>query len=78
MTYRDQAGKLSGGAAHSSAWDRRTVSLGCRAVDVYLSDGQRVPLSCIRAVGKTDQQGQILEAWTTREHGYDGEWANNS
>lgn len=77
-TYRDQAGKLSGvaddrahGTVHECRWEAARWT-------VYLSDGQRVPLSSIRAVGKTDQQGQILEAWTARKHGYDGNGPHNS
>lgn len=78
VTYRDQAGKLSGGAddrAHGTVQECRWEAGWWT---VYLSDGQRVSLSCIRAVGKTNQQGQVLGVWTTREHGYDGDGPSNS
>ena len=40
---------------------------------VILTDGQRLPLSLIRSVGKTDETGLIVSAWTVRDHGADGE-----
>ncbi len=73
VTYRDQAGRLCGGAddrAHGTVkecrWDARDWM-------VCLTDGRQVPLSHIRAVGQTDEEGRICSAWTVREHGYDGE-----
>ena len=39
---------------------------------VRLTDGQQIPRWIIRAVGKTDQGGRILAAWSVRDHGYDG------
>jgi hypothetical protein len=72
VTYRDKAGQLCGGAEDRA---RGTV-LECRWESgqwiVSLTDGQRLPLWIIRAVGRTDQVGRILAAWTVREHGYDG------
>jgi hypothetical protein len=34
-----------------------------------------MPLSQVRSVGQTDEAGQIVAAWTVREHGYDGQGA---
>ena len=39
---------------------------------VLLTDGQRLPLTSIRSVGHTDSVGQIVAAWSVREHGLDG------
>jgi hypothetical protein len=39
---------------------------------VTLMDGQRLPMSAVRSVAKTDDVGAVLAAWTVREHGYDG------
>lgn len=76
VTYRDESGKLSGGVEDP---DHGTVQ-ECRwdfgRWTVYLTDGQRLPLSRIRGVGKTDEAGQILAAWTTKEHGLDGKGLN--
>lgn len=70
VTYRDRAGRLAGGCDDR---ERGTVEK-CRwdghGWTVHLTDGQRLPLSIIRGVTKPDGT-----AWTTREHGHDGEGA---
>ena len=73
VAYRDAHGRLCGGAddrAHGTvercAWSDSTWT-------VVLTDGPRLPLSMIRSVGRTDATGQIVAAWTVREHGYDGD-----
>lgn len=72
LTYRDQRGALCGGCDDRQ---RGTVE-ECRWEDkgwtVCLTDGQQLPLSIIRSVGKTDREGHIVAAWTVREHGFDG------
>lgn len=72
VAYRNRAGVLCGGCddrQHGTVnvcqWD----GTGCT---VELTDGQRLRLSAIRSVGKTDSAGQVVSAWMVREHGYDG------
>lgn len=72
VTYRNRQGKLSGGSgdrAHGTVQECRWDSTGWT---LYLTDGQQVSLSLIQAVGKADNMGHILAAWTVREHGIDG------
>lgn len=73
VTYRDRHGKLCGGSedrAHGTVQECRWDGMSWT---VHLTDGQRLPLSLILAVGKTDSTGRILAPWAVREHGYDGE-----
>lgn len=72
VAYRDQSGALRGGCddrqhgtVEASRWDGK-------AWTVTLTDGQEMPLSRIRSVGEMNSTGQIVAAWTVREHGYDG------
>lgn len=72
VTYRDQSGRLCGGAddrAHGTVqecqWDMGRWTL-------CLTDGQLIPLSIIQAVASTHSDGRIRAAWNVREHGYDG------
>lgn len=73
VTYRDREGKLCGGSEDRA---RGTVT-ECRWESgkwtLRLTNGERVPLWRVQAVGQTDSTGRILAAWTVREHGYDGE-----
>jgi hypothetical protein len=73
VTYRGRDGRLYGGSE-----DRHMVTVKeCRWEaghwTVHLTNGEQLPLFAIRGVAKTDEDGRILAAWTTREHGYDGE-----
>ena len=73
VVYRDRRGTLCGGCVdreHGTVQECRWEGNGWT---VHLTDGQRLPLSLIRSVGQTDKAGQLVAAWTTREHGYDGE-----
>ena len=73
VAYRDRRGALCGGCddrTHGTVQECRWDGNGWT---LCLTDGQRVPLSIIRSVGWTDSTGQIVAAWTVREHGYDGE-----
>lgn len=72
VAYRYRQGRLCGGSddrAHGTVKECRWDGIGWT---VHLTDGQQMPLYLIRAVGKTDDTGQILAAWTVREHGADG------
>ena len=72
VTYIDGHGRLLGG------WDERATSTVKRchgtgqSCQVELSDGRRIPLRSIRAVGQTNEDGRLLAAWTVRECGLDG------
>jgi len=72
VAYRDRLGVLCGGCddrAHGTVavclWERTTWT-------VMLTNGQRLPLPAIRSVGQIDAAGQLVTAWTVKEHGVDG------
>lgn len=57
VAYRDRQGRLCGGSddrAHGTVKECRWDGIGWT---VHLTDGQQMPLSLIRAVGKTDYTG---------------------
>jgi len=73
VTYRDRRGVLCGGCddlQHGTVdacwWEENGWTL-------CLTDGQEMSLSQVRSVGQTDKAGQIVAAWTVKEHGYDGQ-----
>lgn len=72
VPYRDPTGKLCGGADDRAHETVRECHWEEGRWTVCLTDGQRVPLSIIRAVASTHPDGRIRAAWTMREHGYDG------
>ena len=43
-----------------------------QAGGLVLTDGEHLPLSSIRAVGQTSEDGRLLAAWTVRECGLNG------
>ncbi|MDR4470664.1 MAG: hypothetical protein MRJ68_20575 [Nitrospira sp.] len=73
VTYRDQAGRLCGGADDRAHGTVRKCQWNGTNWTLHLTDGQRLPLAAIPAVSKTDTLGRIVGAWSTRDHGYDGE-----
>ena len=73
VVYRDHRGVLCGGCddrQHGTVQECRWKMGGWT---VHLTDGQWLPLTNIRSVGKTDGKGKLVAAWTVREHGYGGE-----
>lgn len=69
VAYHDRRGVLCGGCVdreHGTVHECRWDGTGWT---VNLTDGQQLPLSLIRSVGQTDDTGQIVAAWTVREHG---------
>ena len=72
ITYGDHAGRLYGGSDAREHGTVRECYWQAGRWTVYLTDGQQVPLSLVRAVGQTDDSGRLCAAWTVREHGYDG------
>jgi hypothetical protein len=72
VTYQDRAGKLCGGFEDKAHGTVQACRWEAGRWTVCLTDGQRLSLSTIRAVGQTDKEGRVLSVWTVREHGYDG------
>lgn len=72
VAYRDRHGTLSGGCDDRKHGTVRECQWDGMAWTVLLTDGQWLPLTSIRSVGKTNGEGKIVAAWTVREHGYDG------
>ncbi len=72
VTYRNRDGKLCGGYEDKAHGTVQECCWHSGHWTVYLTDGQQVPLSFIRAVGQTNDEGRICAAWTVREHGYAG------
>ena len=73
VSYRDRRGALCGGCDDRQRGTVEACRWGGNGWTLCLTDGQEMPLSIIRSVGRTDEAGQIVAAWTVREHGYDGE-----
>jgi len=73
VAYRDRQGVLCGGCDDRQHGTVQACQWDGNGWTLWLTDGQRMPLSMIRSVGQTDDTGQIVAAWTVREHGYDGE-----
>jgi hypothetical protein len=73
VAYRDRRGALRGGCDDRQHGTVDECQWEGKVWTVYLTDGQRLPLSIILSVGKTDSEGKLIAAWTVREHGYDGE-----
>lgn len=72
VVYRDRRGVLCGGCVDRPHGTVEACRWEGNGWTVHLTDGQRLPLSLIRSVGQTDDAGQIVAAWTVREHGADG------
>ena len=70
VAYLDRRGTLCGGCDDREHGTVHECRWGGKAWMVMLTDGQRLPLSAIRAVGHTEQDGRLVAAWTVRDHGY--------
>lgn len=73
VVYRARDGRLCGGADDRQRGTVKACIWDGGRWTVTLTDGQRLPLSAVLSVGKTDDAGAVLSAWSVREHGYDGE-----
>src|SRR6185295_15603371 len=73
VAYRDRQGVLCGGCDDRQHGTVQACQWDGNGWTLWLTDGKRMPLSFIRSVGQTDDTGQIVAAWTVREHGYGGE-----
>lgn len=72
VVHRDRQGVLRGGSDDRAHATVRACQWDGHAWRVLLTDGQRLPLTAITAVGQTDATGRLIAAWTVRAHGYDG------
>ena len=72
VAYRNRTGVLCGGCDGRQHGTVEVCQWDGNGWTVELTDGQRLRLSAIRSVGKTDSAGQVVSAWMVREHGYDG------
>ena len=76
VVYRDRMGKLRGGTderEQGTVKECRWHGSGWRLV---LTNEEHLPLTSIRAVGQTSEDGRLLAAWTVRECGLDGTNSN--
>ena len=73
VAYRDKTDRLRGGCDERESGTVATCKWNGQGWRVTLTNGDIVPLACVCAVAKTDARGEILAAWTTREHGYTGD-----
>jgi len=73
VCYRDRAGRLAGGCDDRANGTVKACQGDGGRWTVTLTNGQRLPLSAVLSVAKTNDAGAGLSAWSTREHGYDGE-----
>ena len=72
VAYRNRQQLLCGGCDDRQHGTIQECRWDGAAWTVHLTDGQRLSLAGIRSVGKTDGEGELVAAWTVREHGYDG------
>lgn len=72
VVYRDRSGQLCGGADDRPHGTVEACEREAGNWTVFLTDGQRIPLSAVRAVTSTYPDGRIRGGWEVRSHGYDG------
>lgn len=72
VAYRNREWVLCGGCDDRQHGTVQECRWSGAAWTVHLTDGQRLPLTAIRSVGKTDGERKLVGAWTIRAHGYDG------
>lgn len=72
VAYRDQQWVLCGGCDDRAHGTVQECQRSAGAWTVTLTDGQRLPIASIRSVAKTNDEGELVAAWTVCEHGYDG------
>jgi hypothetical protein len=73
VAYRDSDGRLRGGCDDRQAGTVATCQWDGVGWTIQLTSGEHLRLSRIASVAKTDSAGNILAAWTVREHGFNGE-----
>jgi len=73
VVYFDTDRRLRGGYNDREHGTVQDCEWNGTAWTVCLTDGQQLPLRAIRSVARTDAAGQVVVAWTVKDHGYDGE-----
>ena len=73
VTYRDKDYRLRGGCDERDYGTVAKMTWVQGSWTVWLTNGQALSLSIVRAVGKTDGEGRVVYAWTVRDHGHDGD-----
>lgn len=73
VAYRDPQGRLRGGSDERDQGTVAKVTWVHGSWTVWLTNGQALSLSMVRSVGKTNAEGRVITAWTTRDCGYNGE-----
>ncbi len=73
ITYRGSDGKLCGGDLDRAHGTVVGSQYGPQGWTFTLTDGQTVSMSAIRGVARTSPDGALVEGWTVRRHGLDGE-----
>jgi hypothetical protein len=73
ITYRGADGRLCGGDLDRLHGTVAGSEYGTRGWTITLTDGQSLSLSAIQGVTRLSSDGKVVEAWTVRRHGLDGE-----
>lgn len=73
VAYRDDSYRLRGGCDERDHGTVARLEWVQGSWTVWLTNGEALSLARIRSVGKTDADGQVVSAWTTRDCGYNGE-----
>lgn len=73
VTWRDQSGRLRGGALDRQAGTVTACHWSGRRWQVEVPNGSRFGLARVVGVAQTDDAGSVVAAWLIRSHGYDGD-----
>lgn len=73
VTWRDDGGRLCGGWEERAENTVQACTWNGTAWTVVLQCGVEIPLKAVVAVGKLNEEGRLIGAWTVRGAGYDGE-----
>ncbi len=73
IAYRDQHGRLRGGCDERDAGTVAACRWDGSGWRLLLTNGETLALGQIVSVTMSDAEGRVLEAWTVRRHGYDGQ-----
>ena len=68
IVYRGEGGKLRDGIVRAVSQDSRT-----RRFVLVLANGREVAERRVVSVRRTNEHGEVVAAWVTREHGLDGQ-----
>lgn len=77
VAYSDPQGRLRGGCDERDHGTIAKMTWGHGSWTVCLVSGEALPLARVRSVAKTDNEGRVIAAWTTRDHGFNGDGASS-